>query len=392
MNVLWMAVPFALAALSSPLAAGNATAGGTATLPFAFVDHRIALQVRIDGEGPYTMILDTGASATLAADDARALHLRTGRAFQMSGTGAGRTPAFESRVRSFDLGAGIVLHDIPATVVSLDELRRVTALPRLDGLIGTELLARYVVGIDYAQEKLTFRPPDGYTPDPGGVTVPLLAKRGTPVIHAGVDGLGGSFTIDTGDRVPLTLMEPFAKAHPALASDPAKVHGLTGWGFGGPVPGYVARVGRLDIGSLEIAGPLTRLPTVAGGFFTSTHLEGSIGTGVCEQFTVTFDVPHGRVTFAQRRETDDAYDRSGLFLSKRAGGLTVVDVMQHSPAERAALVPGDRVVALDGEPVDETSLGTVRAALAAPPGTAVTLRVERNGATLDVGLILADLA
>jgi hypothetical protein len=392
MTALRIAATFAFAALLVPLAAAPARAAAPVTLPFSFLDHRIALAVRIDGSGPYTMLLDTGASATLAAEDARALHLKTIHGFEMGGTGAGHVHAFESRIRTLDLGSGIVLHDVATTVASLEELRRVTALPRFDGLIGSELLERYVVGIDYAEEKLTLRLPAAYTPDPGGVTLPLLAKHGTPAIRASVDGLPGSFVIDTGDRVPLTLMEPFAKRHHVLESYPAKVQGLTGWGFGGPVPGYVTRVGRLDIGSFEIAQPLTRIPTVAGGFFTSTRLEGSIGTGVCEQFTVTFDVPHGRVTFAQRRETNDAYDRSGLFLSKTAGSLAVVDVMQRSPADRAELVPGDRIVAVDGEPVDDTSLGEVRAALSAAPGTAVTLRIERDGATRDVGLILADLA
>ncbi|MGP6158505.1 MAG: aspartyl protease family protein [Vulcanimicrobiaceae bacterium] len=391
MNALAGAVAFAVTALllQTP---GGARAAQPATLPFAFVDHRIALQVRIDGAGPYTVILDSGASATLASEDARALHLRTGRAFEMGGTGSGHVSAAPSRIRSLDLGAGIVLHDVPTTVVSLEELRRVTALPRFDGLIGSELLARYVVGIDYAEQQLTLRLPANYTPDPAGVTLPLLGKHGTPAIRASVDGEGGSFVIDTGDRVPLTLMEPFASAHDVLGTYPSKVVGLTGWGFGGPVTGYVTRLGRLDLGSLEIAQPLTRIPTVAGGFFTSKRLAGSIGTGICEQFTVTFDVPDGRVTFSDRRATDDAYDRSGLFLSRNAGALAVVDVLQRSPADRAELVPGDRILALDGEPVDGASLGEVRAALAAAPGTAVTLRVERAGETREVSLILADLA
>jgi predicted aspartyl protease len=392
MNAFRNAVVVAVTLQLSPLAAQGAPAAAPATVPFEFVDRRIALQVRIDGAGPYTMLLDTGASATLSAEDARALRLRTGHGFEMAGTGAGHVHAVESRVGSFDLGSGVVLRDVPTTVVPLAELRRVSALPHFDGLLGSELLAHYVVAIDYAQQKLTLQAPETYAPDPAGVTVPLLSRHGTPAIRAGVDGSSGSFVIDTGDRVTLTLMEPFAKSHHVLETYPSSVQGLTGWGFGGPVPGYLTRVGRLDIGSIEIAHPLTRIPTVAGGFFTSTHMEGSIGTGVCEQFTVTFDVPHGRVTFSARRETDDAYDRSGLFLSKTDGALSVVDVLRSSPAQRAELAPGDRIVALDGEPVDDTSLAEVRAALAAAPGTAVTLGVERDGATRDVELILEDLA
>ena len=50
------------------------------------------------------MVLDTGASATLADDDARALHLQTGHGFEMGGTCAGHVRACEAQVRTQDLG------------------------------------------------------------------------------------------------------------------------------------------------------------------------------------------------------------------------------------------------------------------------------------------------
>ena len=327
MNALRTAAAGALIAVLLPLAGAPQTGTAGTTIPFAFVDHRIALSVRVDGAGTYTMVLDTGASATLAADDARALHLRLGRGYELGGTGPGRVRAYETRVGALDLGAWIVLRDVPTAVVTLEDLRRVTALPRFDGLIGSELLARYVVRIDYARQELTLEAPGEYAPDPDGVTLNLLRRQGTPAVRAGVDGSDGSFVIDTGDRVPLTLMEPYAKAHRVLERYPSDVQGLTGWGFGGPVSGIFTRVGELKLGAFAIEEPLTRIPTVSGGFFTSRRLAGSIGTGICEQFTVTFDVPQGTVTFAQRHDPEAAYDRSGLFLGKSTSALAVVSVL-----------------------------------------------------------------
>lgn len=360
-------------------------------VPFSFIDHRIALEVRVNGRGPYAMVLDTGASATLAADDARALHVTGRHSFEMGGTGAGLVRATVARIGSLDLGSGIVLRNVPTVIAPLDDLRRASGLARFDGLIGRELFTRYVVGIDYPQRTLTLWPPDEYMPDPEGTTRPLLPGRGTPVIDATVDGLSGVFTIDTGDRLPLTLMEPFITEHHLLETYSPKIQALTGWGFGGPIPGYLTRVGHLDIGDIDVEEPLTRLPTVSGGFFTTKRLAGSIGTGVCERFTVTFDFPHRRVTFAHRHDVEDDYDRSGLWLTQRAGTLDVVDVVKGSPADRAEVAKGDRIIAVGSEPVALPSLAALRAALSAPAGTEVTLRVQHGGIVRDVTFVLADL-
>jgi regulator of sigma E protease len=66
-------------------------------------------------------------------------------------------------------------------------------------------------------------------------------------------------------------------------------------------------------------------------------------------------------------------------------GMHVGAVEPASPAARAQLLPGDRIVAVEGAPV--TTWGGLLEALDARVGTRTTLRVERDSATLDFRLV-----
>ena len=63
-------------------------------------------------------------------------------------------------------------------------------------------------------------------------------------------------------------------------------------------------------------------------------------------------------------------------------------VVEGSPADRAGLQPGDRIVAIDGQPV--TDFDGVRAGLQGRAGETVSLTVERDGERLQLEPTLAD--
>jgi len=73
-----------------------------------------------------------------------------------------------------------------------------------------------------------------------------------------------------------------------------------------------------------------------------------------------------------------------LGLAADFGAPLVDEVIAGKPAERAGLKAGDRIVAIDGEPV--RSPADVAAHTNAKPGVAVTFRVVRDGAEIDVAV------
>ncbi|MBN2470391.1 MAG: PDZ domain-containing protein [Anaerolineae bacterium] len=84
---------------------------------------------------------------------------------------------------------------------------------------------------------------------------------------------------------------------------------------------------------------------------------------------------------------DGARPYIGISFQEQADGALIMEVMPGSPAEAAGLLPGDLITALDGTPLSlETSLVSLLEGYA--PGDAITLAVERAGATVEIVLTL----
>jgi carboxyl-terminal processing protease len=80
-----------------------------------------------------------------------------------------------------------------------------------------------------------------------------------------------------------------------------------------------------------------------------------------------------------REETSGVFDGVGLEVTIEAGALTVISPMADSPAERAGIRSGDRVVSLDGASTRDMPLAEATRRLRGPAGTSVTLEILREG-------------
>jgi len=69
----------------------------------------------------------------------------------------------------------------------------------------------------------------------------------------------------------------------------------------------------------------------------------------------------------------------GLALTRRGDAVTVVTAVEGSPAERAGLRPGDRVLKIDGLPTDGLQLWQADERVRGAAGSTVTLSVWRDG-------------
>jgi regulator of sigma E protease len=81
----------------------------------------------------------------------------------------------------------------------------------------------------------------------------------------------------------------------------------------------------------------------------------------------------------------DGHALSQLGLKSDLGPPLIDQVLPGRPADRAGLKSGDRIVAIDGEPV--SSPADVALLTNAKPGSPLSFRIERDGATSDVSLV-----
>jgi carboxyl-terminal processing protease len=82
---------------------------------------------------------------------------------------------------------------------------------------------------------------------------------------------------------------------------------------------------------------------------------------------------------AMHDEAVGEFDGLGLEVSVEAGGLVVVSPVADSPAERAGLHPGDKILSIDGETTRDMTLGEALRRMRGAPGSKVVLEIMREG-------------
>ena len=372
-------------------------AGGrdSAVVPFELVDDRIFVKVRLNGQGPFNFIFDTGSGAVLRPELARQLGLQPQIAGE--GFGAGEKPLLTgtTQVEQVEIGGVRLLHQ-PFAVMSFADTPQVFGSKPVDGVIGAPVFERLVVSIDYERRELRLTAPDRFQyRGPGAViSFTLDENRNLPVVQGQLDGVAGSFGIDTGSRSAVLLYGPFIDRHHLRRKYAPRVSGITGWGFGGPVRSQVARAQRLQLGPVDVRNLIVRLSLQRSGALTSSSLAGLIGPDVLDQFNLVFDYSRRKLIFEKNRRygIPDSYDRSGMFLGQEGKYFSVVDLTPGGPAAQAGLRVGDKILAIDGRGTDTLLLPDVRSELRkAPANRQLHLWVQSADGSRRVVLTLRDL-
>jgi len=74
-----------------------------------------------------------------------------------------------------------------------------------------------------------------------------------------------------------------------------------------------------------------------------------------------------------------SYEGIGAYVDTTGDYLTIISPIEGSPAEKAGLRPGDKVIAIDGEDMTGVNAEDARLKVLGPKGTDVTLTISRDG-------------
>jgi hypothetical protein len=267
-----------------------ASAGAAATVPYTYVDNRIVVECRLNGRGPFAMILDTGSpSIAITPETARALWLTVHAAGTITGAGNNTAQNGKAKIATLALG-DLTIRKIDADVLDLTEIRTKLHFAHLDGIIGYPALEHFATFVDVDAATITFA---RHVPAVPSNATTTRFEGVLPEIHAVIDGIPGKVLVDTGDRSSLTLFGPFAKANGFFGRYPSKDNIVTGYGLGGPVYGDVFTLPSLDAFGTHLTNIVTRASRQTGGVFASGADSASIGTGVLKRFNIVYDYPHG---------------------------------------------------------------------------------------------------
>jgi len=365
---------------------------GTTTIPFELVDNHVALPVTIDGKGPYRFLFDTGGSNFIDTDVAKELGLVAGGTASGSGVGSAQESVQFATVAALGVGDA-TLRKQGFVVAPVHAGFGLASGKPVDGLIGFEVLARFITTFDYANARIVLRTPDAGAPPAlaGQRTIPFVFNGQHPMIACTIANVPSQCVADTGSRIGLSVLTPFLAAHPSIVPPNATAPGANGFGVGGASVGRLARE-TLEIGGFTIPDVVTDLSAQTKGAFADPYYGGNIGAAVWKRFTLTFDYARQTLTLAPNAQfaIHETYDRSGTFLLAPGGKITVVDVRAGTPAAAAGLARGDTIVSIDGKDAGAMGLAAVRDAFRGADGTAIVLSVTGAGGARTVTLTLHD--
>lgn len=394
-------VPIDAAVFAPPEAAGAVTwlkTPGSATLPFGYSTRHVWLRASVNGGPPADFLFDTGASITvLDSAWAARIGIRPEGVQQGQGAGATGTASF-ARLTSLriasEAGDGVELRDTRVGVLALNTHLAPFFWKDLAGVIGFDVIHRFVTTLDYERRVLTLRDPAGFTKPPGATTIPMTVDGHIPTIEMTLDdSLTARFRLDVGSSSSLDLHTPFVRRH-ALLDRPGRTIEVTGGGFGGTFTARLGRARSLALGPYRWKDPLVTFNTATQGAFASEDYAGNVGNRLLERFRVTFDYERRELHLEPGPNLDrrDPFSLAGVQFARFPDGVKAMQVLPGSPAAKAGLREGDRLASLEGIPVERLDPEQVARLLEeGRPGERRRLVVVRDGRRRTLNLTLAEI-
>ncbi|MBY0550135.1 MAG: aspartyl protease family protein [Candidatus Obscuribacterales bacterium] len=261
----------------------------TVTVPFLYSHKEILVKARINDGEPQDFLFDTGSSQTVIDRRTAAENLLDRQAgFNMTGAG-GMFSAPAVDLSKFTIG-DVNLSGVQAVVLDLSAHERQLG-KRIAGIIGTNVLSRFAITLDYGKNQVLLQDATLYRAPPQANILPFVDKK-SPTVKAIINGKDEvTMLMDTGAAFN-NLPAPVAKKY---------LHGQTvryTEGFG--ADGKAVRLGNLQIDTVKAGSSIVRdvpftysvdadlkSPTAKG--FLAGAKSGIFGNPFWQNFTVTVD-------------------------------------------------------------------------------------------------------
>ncbi len=374
---------------SSPHDFSIADGAAQAAVPVKIDENHVSLDVLLNGKGPFHFALDTGGANVIDPEVSEKLGVASGGSTQVGGVGSATASSSFAVIKTLQLGNALLTNQVFIVLPIAKSFGIANGMP-LDGVIGYEVLSRFVTTLDYENKKVIFHMQGTYTPPPHSTVVPIVQNGTLPQFACSIENEATACTIDTGSRGSLSLFTPFIKAHPSVVPTKLSAPGINGFGVGGPATGALGRLRTLSFGGLTLHDLVGDYSTETEGGYAMPFIGANVGGGVWRRFTMTLDYHELTMTLTPNADFSmrDDWDRSGLFLIN-SGSIAIIDVRPGTPAAKVGLKKGDVIVSLNG--LSNLSLRDLRNAFRAAPGTVEHLVIKsKDGSTHNVDLTLAD--
>lgn len=248
-----------------------------------------AVEVMVNGKGPFLFAIDTGAQGMARVDSAlvEKLALKASGTVQgTDGSGRGPQPMATVRIESLEIG-GLRFSDIEAATRNYNLSPR---MPKIDGILTLNLFADYLFTLDFRGKVV--RAAQGELAKGDGVST-YRSEGGIPVVPFTIGSVALDARIDTGNSIGAFVLPT------SLAEKLTFIGEQTTVGKARSISGETEiKSGRIKE-TIRFAGQEFPEPTITHPALGEL---ANIGSRALSDFTVTFDQPNSRL----RLQRDDA--------------------------------------------------------------------------------------
>ena len=251
---------------------------------------------------------------------------------------------------------------------------------KISGLLGMNLLKKYIVQIDFDKGTLLFLQPEERQHSRWGNELSISYNSlGIPMITGNIyDSIKVDFWIDTGatnstgglssDIFDQILSEKELNTSEELIATAS-----------GIVRSREARIGNLFVGSFEYQDLIFAEANWShlGMLFLSRHI-------------VTFDFPNSRIYLKKGKEfkKNDETDMSGLHLLRISKQTVVYSVDEGSPAQKAGIRANDIILKIDNKDANTYDMSVLRRLLMSQDKHKILMTIKQSDDVKDVSFLL----
>ncbi len=364
-------------------------------LSFRKESNLIIVPIKLNGEGPYNFIVDTGSESGLIFEKwvIAEGNLVNARKIPVYGNDGGK-------VTDLLVANGLNVNfqgvkGVQQTMLVLDDnvidVKNVLGA-NVHGVLGSEIFNRFVVDIDYDNKILRLHDPKTYKRPKGYKRLPLEIENFRPFIRVQVGQKGHKpievkLLVDSGASSALFLDE---EHNEEIVLPKKTIEHSLGRGLAGIIEGRVGRIHKLKFGSYRFSHVTTSFPK-NWGIGSDNHLikerkdirYGTLGADILSRFHVIFDYANSQVFLRKSKEFANAFvfntiGFNVISVGQELNEYVIVDIIPDSPAAKAEIEVGDELISLNGKPAFFHSLTEINNILREKPGGILTVILRRG--------------
>ncbi|OEK07059.1 aspartyl protease family protein [Roseivirga misakiensis] len=368
----------------------------------------IVIPILVNGEGPFNFILDTGSESGMIFDrfvisENNLVNARTVPIYAQDGnkvTDLLVANNIDIQMKGIN-GEQQSMLVLEKNSINIENILGVQA----HGVLGSELFNRFVVEIDYKNEKLRLYEPSKFKAPKGYQKVDIKVRDFRPYIAASVKQKGQkkldiNLLIDTGASSALFLDE---QRNENIVLPEKTVEHALGSSLSGIMEGQVGRIKRFKFGrNFNFKRVVTSYPddwqvkSVVGMKGRELTRSGTIGSDILSRFSVIFDYHNSVVYLKKTKEYRNPFkfNTAGFtFISKgeESKQFFVSRIIPDSPADAAGIQPDDEIISIEGKPIFFYSFPDINGFLRGEEGSKLSIVIKRKGELYKKDLVLKKL-